>query len=216
MASAADVAERVLDDLGETTTLQLQKILYYCQGCHLALHGTTLFDDSIEAWQHGPVIKSVFRRHKGRFKLRSSRRFPFFVQHKPSLTASEAELMEMVVEALRGFSADELEEATHVESPWVKAREGLSPKERSEREIPVAAIREFFTEALEPRGVEPDRDVHGNVVHHLYEVIAAQRSMSPTVARTENQVAEWNRLLDAPPKEVEGLSEFMAGRSVFV
>ena len=59
--TAKDVAEyflsRVDEDAGDSlSNLKIQKLAYYAQGYHLALHGTPLFNERIEAWQHGPRI----------------------------------------------------------------------------------------------------------------------------------------------------------------
>ena len=42
------------------THLKLQKLLYYAQGISLGLHNKQLFEENIEAWQHGPVVKDVY------------------------------------------------------------------------------------------------------------------------------------------------------------
>lgn len=42
------------------THLKLQKLLYYAQGINLGLHGRPLFEERIEAWQHGPVVREVY------------------------------------------------------------------------------------------------------------------------------------------------------------
>ncbi len=42
------------------THLKLQKLLYYAQGISLGMYGRPLFNESIEAWQHGPVVKQVY------------------------------------------------------------------------------------------------------------------------------------------------------------
>ena len=49
----------------EVSNLKLQKLLYYAQGHQLAERGTPLFDDEIQAWSHGPVVKDVYHRFKG-------------------------------------------------------------------------------------------------------------------------------------------------------
>ena len=69
MPSAVDVARYFLaqsdDDAGDIiSNLKLQKLLYYAQGVTLALTGKPLFSDPIEAWQHGPVVPSVYRLYK--------------------------------------------------------------------------------------------------------------------------------------------------------
>ena len=45
------------------TNLKLQKLLYYAQAWHLAHFGSPLFSDDIEAWQYGPVIKSIYQKY---------------------------------------------------------------------------------------------------------------------------------------------------------
>ena len=42
------------------THLKLQKLLYYAQGISLGMYGKPLFNENIEAWQHGPVVKQVY------------------------------------------------------------------------------------------------------------------------------------------------------------
>ena len=40
--------------------MQLQKLLYYTQGYSLGMSGRPVFDDVLEAWTHGPVVRSVY------------------------------------------------------------------------------------------------------------------------------------------------------------
>lgn len=42
------------------THLKLQKLLYFAQGISLSKYNMPLFTDSIQAWEHGPVVKKVF------------------------------------------------------------------------------------------------------------------------------------------------------------
>ena len=46
------------------SNLKLQKLLYYAQGSFLAVTDSPLFDDPIVAWQHGPVVESVYHEYK--------------------------------------------------------------------------------------------------------------------------------------------------------
>lgn len=63
--SALDIAEWFLYynrsimeeyDAEYISNLKLQKLLYYAQGCYLALRDKSLFCDNILAWKHGPVV----------------------------------------------------------------------------------------------------------------------------------------------------------------
>lgn len=51
-----DVAEYILEQHGEMTSMKLQKLVYYCQAWHLAWSDEPLFRESIEAWANGPVV----------------------------------------------------------------------------------------------------------------------------------------------------------------
>jgi len=51
-------------DDAEISNLKLQKLLYYAQGHHLGEGRGQLFGDRIEAWAHGPVVPSEYRRFK--------------------------------------------------------------------------------------------------------------------------------------------------------
>lgn len=47
-------------EAGDTITqLKLQKLIYFAQGVSLALLEKPLFQEAIEAWDHGPVVKDL-------------------------------------------------------------------------------------------------------------------------------------------------------------
>lgn len=49
---------------GETLdNMQLNKLLYLCQGYCIAQTGKRLFKENIEAWEHGPVIYEVYEKY---------------------------------------------------------------------------------------------------------------------------------------------------------
>ena len=69
MTTARHVADYFLakarPEVGDVIThLKLQKLCYYTQGFHLALFGTPLFNDKIEAWDHGPVVSDLYQDFK--------------------------------------------------------------------------------------------------------------------------------------------------------
>ena len=45
--------------------LKLSKMMYYAEGCSLASGNGSLFDEPILAWEHGPVIRSVWNKYHG-------------------------------------------------------------------------------------------------------------------------------------------------------
>ena len=42
------------------TNLKIQKLVYIAYGVYAGVIGEPLFKDSIEAWQHGPVIRDLY------------------------------------------------------------------------------------------------------------------------------------------------------------
>ncbi|MFS1518513.1 Panacea domain-containing protein [Bacillus sp. SCS-151] len=123
------------------TNLKLQKLLYYAQGFHLAIHGRVLFDDEIEAWVHGPVIPCVYHEFKHHSYHDIDEKF-----HKEDyiLTPNETLLLEDVWEIFKLHSGKDLEKMTHDEEPWIEARRGLSEYSYSDNQIDQDTLRDYF------------------------------------------------------------------------
>src|SRR3712207_5542810 len=58
---AADVAAEIRARLGGVPVKKLHKLLYYCQGHHLAATGQPLFSESVSAWDMGPVVGQLWK-----------------------------------------------------------------------------------------------------------------------------------------------------------
>ena len=103
------------------SNMKLQKMLYYQQGFHLAMFGTPLFDDEIEAWMYGPVIPSVYETYKsyGRDGIPSDKDKTFSFDDP-----KEAALFEEVYRVYGKFSAIGLMNMTHGEYPWKSTETG--------------------------------------------------------------------------------------------
>ena len=66
MAKAIDVAKyliiRATKDEDPITHMKLQKLCYYALGVFSKLsNGEKLFNENVEAWPHGPVIRDVYK-----------------------------------------------------------------------------------------------------------------------------------------------------------
>lgn len=96
------------------SNLKLQKLLYYAQGCTLALTDNPLFDDDILAWKHGPVVSNVYHEYK-HFEDNSIVLNNFeFSPFSPELSS----ILENVYQMFGQFSAWKLRNMTHEETPW--------------------------------------------------------------------------------------------------
>ncbi len=149
VSNAKDVAQNILlfsQEHGDVlTNLKLQKLLYYCQGWHLALKDNELlFTDPIQAWIKGPVIPNVYHQYKD-FKWQ-----PIVIedQDAPALAEGSTEIVKEVLEVYGGYSAYQLELMTHEESPWLIARGSLPLDESSNNVISTQDMYGFFSSEL--------------------------------------------------------------------
>ncbi|WP_367871807.1 Panacea domain-containing protein [Luteolibacter sp. Populi] len=122
MANASQVARYLLalqcEEAGDlVSNLKLQKLLYYCQGMHLALKDAPLFADDVEAWAHGPVVRRVY----GEYKEFGGNPIPCPEGEPDDLTEEERNLVEEVYQEFGQFSAWKLREMTHDELPYKEA-----------------------------------------------------------------------------------------------
>src|SRR5260370_13471552 len=71
-AVANEFLELAKKDGQQLTQMQLQKLVYFAYGWYLAITGTRLIDERVEAWQWGPVVPSIYKEFK-RFRSSSVR-----------------------------------------------------------------------------------------------------------------------------------------------
>lgn len=142
MADVLDVAKYALDKLGYVSTMKLQKIVFYSHAYHLVHQGSPLFNDRIEAWVNGPVVRSLFQEHKGQFVISAG----FFGDvGKSSLSSAEKASIDHVIACIGDMSGADLSELTHSEAPWEMARQGYEPNQRSDKEITNDSIYAFYS-----------------------------------------------------------------------
>ena len=69
MLTCMEVANYLLSKTDEEagdviSNLKLQKLVYYVQGFSLAMNNRPMFEEDIYAWQHGPVVPSLYHNFK--------------------------------------------------------------------------------------------------------------------------------------------------------
>ncbi len=62
-----DVAAYILEKKGIMSTMKLQKLVYYSQAWSMVWDEKPLFEENIEAWANGPVVRDLFYYHRGRY-----------------------------------------------------------------------------------------------------------------------------------------------------
>jgi len=118
-----EVANRIVSlsrfEVGDLiSNLKLQKLLYYVQGFHLAIHNEPIFNEDIYAWQYGPVVKEAYYHFKkygsGHIEINDDDFEKYYVE----FTDAETELICDVWNVYGQYSAYRLMEFTHEEPPW--------------------------------------------------------------------------------------------------
>ena len=145
--SAQEVANCFIEfasevDENDLTNLKLQKLLYFAQGTFLAEKGQPLFNEPIEAWELGPVVRSVYNNFKscGSFPITA------FDEHvkKSILSQEKKEFLSKVWKRWGKYSASYLVSKTHESgSPWKKIF-----TEGGDKEIPQKLMSEYFSSKL--------------------------------------------------------------------
>jgi uncharacterized phage-associated protein len=147
MATVHDVAEYILKKRGDLSPMKLQKLVYYSQAWAYVWNDRPLFTDRIEAWANGPVVPELYERHKGKYLVSSIGGNP------DALTTPEQEAVDKVLEFYGDKSPQWLSDLTHMERPWREARAGLPDGARSNNEISLDIIGEYYS-SLPPKTAE--------------------------------------------------------------
>lgn len=143
--SVIDIANKVVantdSEKGETiSNLKLQKMLYYLQGFFIAVFDNSLFEEQIEAWQYGPVVREAYLYYKpfgsGAITLDGTETII-------DLNKEENDLFNEVLEEYGQFSAIKLMNMTHEELPWKKTF-----NENPQGEISYQLMKEYFKTQL--------------------------------------------------------------------
>lgn len=183
--SARTVAAELRRRLPGVGTKKQHKLLYYCQGHHLAAFGQPLFSESLSAWDMGPVVGQLWHEEK------ADPRSPATIAEE--LTEDQLNTIGYVVSRYGALSGTDLEHLTHSESPWRDADRDRRPHESVR--IPEQALRAYFEES---NGSEDDD--------------ATPPPDSQAVRSWLAGVDPENATRPMPPDSVEGLRRFLPRR----
>jgi uncharacterized phage-associated protein len=167
--SAHDVAAVIRRELPNVPAVKLHKLLYYCQGHHLAAFDEPLFSEPIAAWDMGPVVPT-FRYEDGT---------PLAPEGYARLNEAQLNTIGYVVSHYGKLTSRELVNMTHSEDPWLRA-DAERPKPKGSAPIRQEWMKEFF-KAAEATDREDDMPFDPAQVAEI-AVAAVERSK----ARSEN------------------------------
>lgn len=215
MKSALDIAifflRRVDREAGDTiSALKLQKLVYYAQVWSMVLRDQPLFQQPVEAWKHGPVVRELWETYKD-YHYEA---IPLPTSQTPSFAMDELEVLDYVWTRYGELSAHQLRELTHSEPPWQNTRDGLASDEASSRVISLEEMKTFHV-AESPWGeITSERQQIWEAL--VYELLCRPEEFSTDL--DPNLESLKNALLDAieranpnyAPAMTEALTEAMA------
>ena len=140
--TAIDVAAYILSKQGKMPAMKHQKLVYYSQAWSLVWDDKPLFQDRIEAWANGPVIRSLYKSLRGQYMITT---IPD--SNPESLDNTQRETIDAILGFYGTKSSHWLSDLTHMELPWKEAREnaGLTEGERGNVVISEASMAEYYS-----------------------------------------------------------------------
>ena len=144
MVNIFDVVKYILNKKSKITAMKLQKLVYYCQAWSIVWDGKPLYKENIEAWVNGPVVRELYKKHKGMYEIKKGSFIPD-LGDVSKLNEDQKETIDAVIKYYGDKSPQWLSDLTHKEDPWRKAREGLLDGERGNRIISHASLEEYYS-----------------------------------------------------------------------
>lgn len=139
--TVADVAAFILDNSRPMTTMKLQNWFITRRPNPFVEQDKPLVDTEFFAWINGPVSKELFNFHRG---LSMIRRRDLNAPNVQTPTPEKQQIILDVLTYMGDYSANQLSERTHRESPWINTRKGLGPTELGNKPITQEAMRSFY------------------------------------------------------------------------
>ena len=135
--------------------MKLQKLVYYAHGWYVGNTGNPLIDESVQAWQYGPVIPSLYQEFKrfgaGKIEAKATDFDPAECDFTEVSIPDDPNLrrfLDSVWTNYGKFTGARLSEMTHAaDGPWdITRRESKGVRNT---EIPLARIAEHFAKAVQ-------------------------------------------------------------------
>ena len=141
--SAEKIALYIINSGREITNLLLQKVLYYVKAISELFMGSSIILDPCEAWKFGPVFPTVYEKYKdfGKQEIIINLSDDYV---ENLLTDEEKKITDFVLNTFGIYNAWFLKDLTHLEEPWVAARNGFDKNDASRTVMDDKLIRDYF------------------------------------------------------------------------
>jgi uncharacterized phage-associated protein len=137
------------------TQLKLQKLVYFCYAWYAGNTGKELFGDDIEAWNYGPVVRTLYQNLSRWGREPIEERIFEFDWDSGDLIApmiedrKQQEIVEAVWDAYKAKPASWLVSATHAPSePWGLVSKNIRLRENRNQRIPFHLVERVYKEKV--------------------------------------------------------------------
>lgn len=152
------VALCIIDTLEEITPLALQKVLYFTKGFSKPILKEDIFNDSAEAWVHGPVYKEIYDCFSY-YKYNNINYSNILKDYDYNLTEEEKQYIKEISLLFGCYNGSVLKEMSHLTEPWLKARSGLKEDESSNRFIEDKDMDDYFKKICKKYNIKNIKDI---------------------------------------------------------
>ena len=130
MEKLLDVARYILRKNPMCTDKQIQKLTYYAYSWYIVKNNSDakniqnrLVEQHPEAWIHGPVFYDLYEEM-------TYNRSEFYSRIE-NIKEETKTFLDKIIKIYGRYTGNQLEDMTHNELPWIEARNGRRPDERS-------------------------------------------------------------------------------------
>lgn len=125
MISSKEFA-KIIRSYGSFSNKKLQKLCYYVYSIYLSRYGEKIADVYFEAWVHGPVSPEIYQLYKN-YGWNNIPQYIGRVEVSDEIYNRVSNIIDEYID----YSANQLEDMTHREEPWINARLGCGKYDSS-------------------------------------------------------------------------------------
>ena len=128
------------NNISDCSNKKLLKLLYYVYCWELVLFNKNILEkEYFEAWLHGPVIATIYEKYRNYGANCIDYEEEYKATRDKNIDKETQEQIETILKIYTTLTAQQLENKTHQESPWLKARM------REDKIIAVEDIQAYYT-----------------------------------------------------------------------
>lgn len=137
-----DTAKYVLYKMGTTTTLKLQKLLYWANAYSMVWTGKPIFQEDFQAWSGGPVCPELERATRDKFSITIE---DIKYGNINNLNDDQRETIDLILKYFGKKKPYTLTCLVKSEDPWILARHNVPAGYPSDKIITKKSMQRYYS-----------------------------------------------------------------------